>query len=322
MEKGKKSKIIIGIIASAVLIAGAIFAKSVQKGREPLMKDCFALDTFCTLTIYEGGNEGVLELFSDELNRLEALFSPELKGSDIWNINNREGSSVRIDALTAKMLQEAKSISDASDGALLPTIRPLTVIWNFKNEVVPGEEEILKAMEASNNARWSITEKEDGFYFEADDALTKIETGAFAKGYIADVLKERLVGEGVRSAVIDLGGNVLTIGSKPDGTPFRVGIKDPRDGNSLINVVEISDESVVTAGTYERYFEKVGRRYHHILDKSTGYPAESGLLSVTVIGKSSFTCDALATAALVLGREKAEAMMVQFPGYEIYFVEE
>lgn len=150
-----------------------------------------------------------------------------------------------------------------------------------------------------------------------------IELGAVAKGYIADKVKEYLVSEGVKSAVIDLGGNVLCIGEKPDGEPFKIGIQKPfADRSETVAAVEIAGRSVVSSGVYERYFEKDGKQYHHILDPSTGYPYENGLVAVTVLSEQSVDGDGLSTACFALGLEKGLKLIEQTPDTEAVFITE
>ena len=148
-----------------------------------------------------------------------------------------------------------------------------------------------------------------------------VTLGAIAKGYIADKVKETLIERGVTSAVINLGGNVLLIGSKPDGSPFRVGIQDPLgQSGSIIRYIDASDEALVSSGVYERYFTHEGKRYHHILDPFTGSPSESGVSGVTVICQRSADADALSTVCLLLGQEKGLELIEALPGTEAVFV--
>ena len=153
-------------------------------------------------------------------------------------------------------------------------------------------------------------------------AGTQIDPGAIAKGYIADLLKEFLQENGVESAIIDLGGNVLCISGRPDGTPFRIGVRRPfSDASDSMVILEVDGRSVVTSGVYERYFEEDGVLYHHLLDPETGYPCDSGLLSVTILSDSSAEGDALSTACFVLGLEKGMELAVS-AGVEAIFIDE
>ena len=341
-EKKKKMIGLIGIlIASAGIAAGAFF--SWKKQPEPVTKDMFALDTFCTITLYAGSCDlqEAADHAADVLRNYDTLFDANREGSDIRNVNFRSEARVSISQDTASMLSMAKDMETFTDGALWPGVRPLTELWDIKNRTtVPQKDQVEEALAKSRNASWEICGATDpaekdtapeaempAAFFAAANEETKIEVGAFAKGYITDRIKEELVLSGVTSAIIDLGGNVQTVGRKTDGEPFRVGIRDPEGVKSYVEIVEADDISVVTAGTYQRYFEAEGKRYHHIIDPVTGMPSESGLVSVTVWGPSSFVCDCLATASVVLGKEKAEDMIrryneVNHAEYKLYCIEE
>lgn len=318
---------LIAIAASAALAAGAFFAQRTANEREqPVTADAFFLDTYCSMTLYNGGRD-VLSAALSELKRYDTLFDPQNTDSDIYRINHRSEDSVIIDPETADMLSMAKELQEISGGALWPGIRPLTELWDLNNrKSVPSPSEIGDALSRSKAAEWEIVNSgTDEWVFRAKSTDTMIETGAFAKGYIADRLKELLTQNGVSSAVIDLGGNIHTIGVNTDGAPFRIGIRDPSGKETCRFVVEALGESVVTAGNYERYFTENGVRYHHILDPDTGWPVNNGLASVTVKGTSSFVCDALATACFVLGEEEGTELVHRFnkekgTGYEVYFI--
>ena len=148
----------------------------------------------------------------------------------------------------------------------------------------------------------------------------EVDLGSVAKGYAGDVLTGLLKANGVKSALLDLGGNIQTVGTKPDGSSWRIGVRDPEDENGYIGVVSVSDKAVVTSGGYERYFEQDGVRYWHILDPETGAPARSGLASVTVVGDSGLLCDALSTALFVMGLDRALEHWRTYRDFEAVFV--
>ena len=308
-----KLKTVFGVLASAALAAGAFFALTQQgtkSGPEVLTEDCFALDTFCTVTVYEGGNRESLEQIRELLYYYDGLFSCDAQNSDLYRINHRETEKVAIASETAEMLLLAKQTEKETERALLVSIRPLTKLWDIANrKTPPADMEIQNAKKESEEGSWEILRDGDACYFFSEDSFVQLETGAYAKGYIADRLKEKMKKAGITSALIDLGGNIQTIGENPDGTGFRIGIRDPENREGYKELAEVSDESVVTAGCYERFFEYEGKQYHHILDPGTGWPVGNGLASVTVIGPSSFLCDAFSTAFYVMGEEKAAAFL-------------
>lgn len=326
-DAGKKK--FIGILASVLLCAGALFVGlRKEKPQEPLTKDMFLLDTFCTVTLYDGSEE-ILQKASEMLTYYDRLFDAEDPASDIYRINHRgtEETSVAISSDTARMLSGAKEVETFSEGALRTSIRPVTKLWDFKEKKeIPDADLLRTACEESLASSWHIEgSDETGYMFTADEGPSEIEIGAYAKGYIADRIRDLLLSEGVASAIIDLGGNVQTVGENRDKTPFRIGIRDPKGEKAAVEVVEAKDLSVVTAGNYERYFDLDGVRYHHILDPATGYPVQNELDSVTVTGPSSFLCDAFATACFVKGTEEGISMIKDYneknhTGYRAYFL--
>ena len=332
--KNKSGRKLLFLLLSAAIAAGVCFAvKPAGKPEETLTKSAFLLDTFCTVTLYEGGSEEALSGAMELVGSYDGLFSAEREDSDIYRINHRKGlfdltsEAVPIGADTAGMLLQAKEIEELSEGALWTAIRPLTELWDFKTaKKVPESALLSEALKESRESGWHIEGgKENGFFFFSDHPGTKIEAGAYAKGYIADRIRDYLLENGVKSAIIDLGGNIQTVGGKPDGEPFRVGIKDPKGEEGYLKVLEAKDISVVTAGNYERYFEENGVIYHHILDPGTGFPVQNELASVTVTGPQSVVCDALATACFVKGTEEGIRLLHEYneihhAGYKGYFL--
>ena len=313
MKQGGFGKII-GIVASAVLVAGAFFAgrkTADAPGGYPYTRDAWLLDTFCTITVYDGGGEEAVQHAAELLSAYDCLFNAGNEESDLYKINQAGETGekrIRLDPETAEMLSMAKEISEFSEGALWPAIRPVSELWDFKTErKIPEKEALREALCVSKESCWRI----EGNDFIGGSSV-RIEPGAFAKGYIADRIRESLLESGVKSAIIDLGGNIHTVGRNPDGKPFRIGIKDPKGEESYKEIVEVSGLSVVTAGSYERYFDLDGVRYHHILDPETGFPVQNGLESVTVTGPSSFLCDALATACFVKGTEGGRELIDRY----------
>ena len=152
-----------------------------------------------------------------------------------------------------------------------------------------------------------------------NDSNVQVDLGFIAKGFVADKLKEYLVEKGVKSAIISLGGNVVVIGSKPDGSDYNIGIKDPDNPEGIIDSISVSDKSVVTSGTYERYVEYDGVKYHHILNTNTGYPVKTDVKSVTIISDSSLEGDALSTICLILGEEKSKDILEKYNAQAIFY---
>ena len=267
----------------------------------------FYFNTVVTVTLY-GGSQELLDRIWDACERYENLLSKTVPGSDVDRINRAGGESVTVDPETWEILRRAKEISAMTGGAFSVTIAPLTAMWDFTGgtERMPADEERLAALPLVDDQKISLGE---------DCTVTlpegmQIDLGGIAKGYIADQVAGMVRGE-VSGAVLSFGGNVYVVGHKPDGSAsFRVGIQDPEgQTGSVLGILSTTDRSVVTSGIYERQFVKDGVTYHHILDPETGMPSQSDLASATVVSESSMTADALATALIVLGREKAMALL-------------
>ena len=295
-----------------------------EQGKYPMSRDVYLLDTFCTVTVYEGGGEEALSAAVEALNRYDDLFNYSKEGSDLWRINHRTEDRVEIADETLEMLKLARSMCELSGGVLEPAIRPVTELWDFKDEKkVPEEQKLKEALGRVKSLAWDVN---DGAFI-AYDRDVRIDVGAIAKGYIADLIKAVMKEHGVSSGIVNLGGNVLCIGHRPDGSAFSVGITDPGSKDGYWKALELDDISAVTAGAYERCFEENGIRYHHIIDPSTGYPARSGLESVTVTGPVSAVCDGLSTTLFILGEEQGTAFLERWNAdhdglYTAYFLPE
>lgn len=267
----------------------------------------FYFDTVVTLTIY-GGPEGLTDELLAACGRYEQLLSKTIDTSDVSRINHAQGETVTVDAETWQILKRAKEISELTEHAFSVTIAPLTAMWDFTGgtQRMPTDEQRLAALPLVDDDRLILGENNTVTL----PAGMEIDLGGIAKGYIADQLAEEVRGR-VTGATLNFGGNVYVVGCKPDGSAFRVGVKNPQDLATQSAIVSVKDKTVVTSGTYERFFVKDGVTYHHILDPKTGSSAQSDLVSATIVGDSSMDADAFATACIVLGKEKALAMLEQ-----------
>lgn len=295
-----------------------------NRSEAKLTESRFCLDTLVTLTLYEGGNEAVMEEAFEELERLESLLSVHKEGSDLWNLCEQAGKTpVTISPETMELLLAAKNYYALSQGYLDISVGALIALWDVGGEGhVPTEEEKETALALKGLEELVLDETASTAYLPRESM--KLDLGALAKGYMADKLKAFLMDRGVTSAILDLGHNILLIGGKPSTGRFTVGVKNPLEtaGTDLTAVVETADKSVVTSGTYERYFERDGVRYHHILDPYTGVPADTGVLSVTILSDTSLAGDALSTTCLLLGQEKGLALIESLEGVEAMFIME
>ena len=263
----------------------------------------FSMDTVMNLTVYGDDADGALDGAEKELYRLDALLARGKEDSAVFSLN-RTGSG--DDETLALLLDESAAVFRESGGAFDVTLAPVLELWGFGS----GAEEHRVPAEDALRAALVLTGMEhihrDGKTTTLDEG-TKVDLGGVAKGYAGERLREIMREHGIENAVMDLGGDVALLGGKPGGSDWRVAVRDP-DGDSFIGILEARDCFVMTSGVYERYFEADGRRYHHIIDPATGYPAQTDLISATVVCENGIRADALATAACVLGSEAAFAM--------------
>lgn len=292
-------------------------------GNEPISISSIKLNTAVQITIYDSQDKSLLDDCLALCDRYELIFSRTNENSELYKLNHRKDTSDKdpnadgqttpypvsgtadtwhISEDLAALLSEGLDITRESDGAFDIAIAPLTSLWDFTAEdpKVPDDAAIQKALPLCSSD--GVTIDGQDITLPSDDI--QFDVGAIAKGYIADRMKDLLVKKGVKSAIINLGGNVLCIGSKPDGTPFKVGIQKPfADRNETEAVMDITGKSVVSSGIYERCFKQGGKLYHHILNPQTGYPYDNGLISVTIISDQSVDGDALSTTCFALGLE-------------------
>jgi thiamine biosynthesis lipoprotein len=268
-----------------------------------------------------GASEAVKAAEAEAL-RLERLLSRFLPESDIGRINALAGvKAAEIHSETCNLLSHAIELSTLSQGLFDITIGPLVDLWDYKHaSEPPAQDRIHKLLPLINYRDLSLDPSKRTAGLKC--AGQSLDPGGIGKGYASDHFMEIFKEYGVLSAFSNIGGNVSTLGCKPDGTPWRVGIRHPRQ-DGLIGVVEVAGKAVVTSGDYERYFlDKRGKRFHHILHPLTGYPAESGLISATVVAESAMTADALSTVLFVAGFEKGLALLEKCPAAEAVLVDE
>lgn len=298
------------LIIVTVMMALIIITHTACGQKEPVSKTDFCLDTNCEITIYENQGDFETEKILDEafevIRDYEQLLSKTKKGSDVSLINEAGGQWIEVSEETVEVINMANTISAESGGAFDITIGAVTELWDFKSgeNIIPDEGDIAAALPHVNYE--AIIAEESRVLLTDSSAV--IDLGGVAKGCIADKVCAFMEEKGVTRAVINLGGNVVALGEKEEGTPWNIGIERPfTDRTELIGKIQVADATVVTSGIYERNFEKDGKIYHHILDPETGYPAETDLEAVTLTaakGNSGF-CDAVSTACLILGRDGA-----------------
>lgn len=315
-------KKLICLILAVILLMSLTACQTSSETEVSLTSYCF--DTTITITIYSyAGEEDADDIINQCFglcNHYETLFSRTLDDSDISHINNSDGQKTEVHQVVAEIISNSLEYSRLSGGAFDITIAPLTSLWDINNNTgtIPSEDDIHSALNHIDYNTISVDEE----FVTLSDPDAQIDLGGIAKGYVADKLKSYMVSEGVTSAIIDLGGNILTIGGKSSGDDFKIGIKKPFSENAseYAATIDVNGKSVVTSGIYERYFEKDGKIYHHILDTKTGYPVENNLYSVTIISNTSESGDALSTSAFALGLDEGLKLINSLEKTEAVFI--
>lgn len=285
---------------------------------EPIVRTGFYFDTFIRITIYDSNKEDCLDTCFELAQKYENMLSPTVEGSDIWKINHSNGEPVEVSDETVMLLETALLYCDITDGLIDITIEPLNELWDFHTkEQVPSAEDISEALNHIDYNNILI----DSNTVTILDPKASVSLGFIAKGFIADKIKEYLISQDINNAIIDLGGNILAVGSKPDGSPFKFGIQKPFDEQGTpIAMLSVTDKSLVTSGVYERCFYQNDILYHHILNPIDGYPVSNNLLSVTILSDSSVMGDALSTSCFVLGLEDGMKLVESLDDVEAVFI--
>lgn len=315
-DNNKKNFLFLTIfLFSSLLISGCTATSS----GEPVSKTGFYFNTVITITLYNAGQEDLLEDCFTLAEKYEKMLSATIASSDVSKINQAKGEPVTVSDETIELLQKGLEYGALSEGRFDITIGKLSSLWNFsENEgVVPDAADIAEAVSTIDYRNVKI----DGNQVSLANPEAAIDLGGIAKGYIADRMKEYLVEQGVTSGIINLGGNVLAIGKKTNDTPFTIGIQKPFDPEgSSIAAVKINDMTVVSSGVYERCFTVDDKLYHHILDTTTGYPYDNGLLGISIICKDSVDGDGLSTTCFSLGLEKGMELVEALNDTEAIFI--
>lgn len=274
-------------------------------GDNPIRYELTAMDTFMTMTIYNQPGDTArkyLRQAAGLLQELDARLSVTDADSEIYQANHSGGAPVTLSDDTRQLLAEALALCKETEGALDVTVYPVVRAWGFTTGEyrVPEDTELSALLEQVDYTRATL----DGNTL-ALPAGMELDLGAVAKGYAGDRIMDLFRSTGMIYSIVELGGNVQALGTKPDGSPWRVAVQAPEGGYA--GVLEIVGKAVVTSGGYQRYFEQDGEIYCHIIDPASGLPVRNGLASVTIVADRGIQADALSTALFVMGRERAEA---------------
>ncbi|MDO4481207.1 MAG: FAD:protein FMN transferase [Bacillota bacterium] len=311
-----RKPILILILSIVIAIILGVRWISSDYNKDKISDSIFMLDTLVTVTLYSENSELIQKCF-DECRRYEMIFSRTNEHSELYALNHSDSMEVSDDLLS--VLKTAIHFCEISDGSFDITMGEISDMYSFSSDThrVPSDEELDTALPHVDYRNITI----EGNTVTRNDPAAVIDLGAAAKGYIADRLAEFILENGETSAIIDLGGNIMCLGSKPDGSDYIIGIQYPfKDRTETITNVSVSQKSVVTSGIYERSFEQDGVMYHHILNPDTGRPFDNELLAVSIISDSSADGDALSTVCFTLGVEKGLSLIDSLEGIEAVFV--
>lgn len=305
--------------SAAVLCAALLLTSCAPNDDAQYTQTTYAMGVAMTVTVYGQSRETAADAVDaafEEIARIEKLTSSKLADSELNRLNSAQ-SPLKVDEELAELLNYSLGYTKSTGGAFDITLGTLISLWGIgtQNERIPADEEIEQAMKSIGADNIII----NGSTVALSNGV-HIDLGAVAKGYAADKVKEVLSKNGVSRAIINLGGNIYAMGARGDDEPWNIGIIDPAGSGSVIATVSVKDKAVVTSGDYQRYFERDGVRYHHILDGKTGFPSQSGLTSVTVICENSALADILSTACFVLGEKEGMALIESIPEAEAVFI--
>ncbi|QHI72393.1 FAD:protein FMN transferase [Aminipila terrae] len=296
------------------------------------------LNTTCKITIYDMKQSKAQPLIDEAFSLCkdyENQLSKTIKGSDIYKINHSKGKPVLVAESTANLIQKGLYYGKLSQGRFDITVGKLSDLWDFtsENPKVPADKDIQAAIKTIDYTKVHIekistaksdSNKKSGYKVWIDNPDSQIDLGGIAKGYIGDRVGDFLVDKGVKSAIINLGGNIVAIGEKSNGSAWNIGIEKPFTGRSeIVGSVKVKNKTVVTSGIYERMFRENGILYHHILNVKTGYPTDSDVEAVTIVGDfgKSVDCDALSTICLILGVNEGSELIKNLDGVKACFID-
>lgn len=315
MENGAKKKLnkksLIAIILCAVIVFGIVSYDFIS-GRSSCEKTSVAMGTVVTVKLFGFGAKNDLDKIETEINGLEnSVLSWRKEGSDVYRINKGSGAQVSVSPDTVKIIGQCIDISDDCDGVFDITIGNVTKLWDFggDNQRLPSDDEIKTALGSVGYKNVSISG--NAVQIKKGQSL---DLGAVGKGFVCDKIKELLDKGRTKSAVVSVGGSLLIYGNRT----FSVGIINPDNDKQSMGTLKLKDTCVSTSGNYEKYFEQDGKRYHHILNATTGYPATSEFKSVTVVCESGLISDALSTVCYIAGYRKSVEILKKFDAEAVF----
>lgn len=302
-------KKIIILLTCAILLCGCgngnmvKSQKTSQNNEQKYTSELFAMDTYMEITAYGDNAKEAVAKASARINELDGMLSTGNSDSEVSKLNSEK--KLKLSEDVGNIMERSLEISESTGGVFNPAIYPIMQLWGFdtKNYKVPNKKELESTLKNINESKIKYDSKTRVAKL---DKKMKIDFGGIAKGYTSSEVMKVFKDNGIKSGLVSLGGNVQALGAKPDGSKWKVAVQNPDSDESYIGVLEIAGKAVITSGGYERYFEKDGKTYHHIIDPATGYPADSGLKSVTIISSDGTLADGLSTSLFIMGIDKAK----------------
>jgi thiamine biosynthesis lipoprotein len=320
LSKNKKFKIIAACTILAIVVSAC--SRKVVEDVVPISGTEFLMGTVCTIKIYDKSTTKVLDKVFKRISEIEDIMSINKDTSEVIDINNAAGERpIKISDGTIEVLKEGLKFAVLTDGKMDITVGPFVKLWKIGTVAarVPSKEEIQEKKALINYRNLIVDEKNKTAFLKNKGMI--IDLGAIAKGYAADEVLKILKENDVEHAIINLGGNVFAMGKDVTGTPWKIGIQDPfSQRGDIIGMIEVENKSIVTSGIYEKYFEKDGKKYHHILNTSTGYPCDNSIAGVSIVSEKSIDGDALSTSVFSLGLEDGMKFINTIPGVECIFI--
>jgi len=309
--------IIVGLILTFIFATG-------KYERQEVVKSSYALGTIINFKVSGSKGQKAIEEAIEKLNDIDDKMSAFKEESDISKINSKAGVTPEaVSKDTYSVVKKAVEYSKVLEGTFDPTIRPLVKLWNIgtEEEAIPEKFQIEETLKLVNYNDVILNESNNSIMLKHKKQA--LDVGGIAKGFAADQVRDIFYKHNIKSALIDLGGNIFALGGKDDGTPWKVGIQNPfKPRGEYIGILSVKNKSVVTSGNYERYFMKDGKRFHHIIDPKTGYPSQSKIISATIISDDSIDGDGLSTGIYILGIDKAMEIIESIYGIEAIFITE
>lgn len=299
----------------------ALFSVACAKPVQPRTE--FVLGTVCTVNLFERGTEAAYTEIFMRLRDLETILSANRDDTNVAEINRNSGvQPIAATSETLEVLREGLRFAEISGGLLDPTVGPLVKAWNIGTEqaAIPTPQAIAEACRLVDYRNAVINDDKKTVYLT--EPGMKLDLGAIAKGYAADEVAKIIEKKGINRAIIDLGGNILALGSKSPGKPWKIGIRNPEndEGGSVLAVLA-ENSAIVTSGVYERFFMEGGKHYHHLLNPLTGYPEDNALLSVSIVTAKAIDADALSTTVFLLGLDQGMKLIEAMDGVEAIFID-